>query len=96
MDLQIKGQLFIVGGASSGLGRAVAIRLLQEGSSVLGVARGAEALKEIEAQFPLQFQFVAADITTTAALKEILLKLNGRKVDGVLINGGGPPAKMIM
>jgi 3-oxoacyl-[acyl-carrier protein] reductase len=29
-------------------------------------------------------------------LEEILLKLKGRKVGGVLINGGGPPAKMIM
>ncbi len=96
MDLQIKDQFFIVGGASSGLGRAVALRLLEEGASVLGVARGADGLKEIESLFPARFQYVAADITTPAALSSILEKVGSKQVHGVLLNGGGPPAKMIM
>ena len=96
MDLHIKDQLFIVGGASSGLGRAVAIRLLQEGASVIGVARGAEALRAMETEYPGQFRFVAADITTLGALVEIVEMAGERQVHGVLVNAGGPPAKMIM
>jgi len=96
MDLQVKDQFFIVGGASSGLGKAVALRLLEEGANVLGVARGAEGLQAIASAFPGQFQFVAADITTPAALEEIVKRVGERQVHGVLVNGGGPPAKMIM
>ena len=55
MDLQINDQFFILGGASSGLGRAVAMRLLEEGANVLGVARGADGLKTIESIFPNHF-----------------------------------------
>lgn len=96
MDLQIKDHLFIVGGASSGLGRAVASRLLQEGASVIGVARGADALKEMETKFSGQFQYVAGDITTPPALGEIMQMVGSKQVNGVLVNAGGPPAKMIM
>lgn len=96
MDLHIKDQLFIVGGASSGLGRAVAMRLLAEGASVIGVARGADALKEMETKYTGQFQYVAADITTPAALDEIIEMIGERQVHGALVNAGGPPAKMIM
>ncbi len=96
MNLQVKDQFFIVGGASSGLGRAIALRLLDEGANVLGVARGEEGLKAIESIFPGQFQFVAADITTPTALGEIVKRVGERQVHGVLVNAGGPPAKMIM
>lgn len=96
MDLQIKDQLFIVGGATSGLGRAVAMQLLQEGASVIGIARGEEPLREMEARFPGQFQFVATDITSPSALVEIMHLVGDRQVHGVLVNAGGPPAKMIM
>ncbi len=96
MDLHIKDQLFIVGGASSGLGRAVAIRLLEEGASVIGVARGVDALKEMETKFAGRFQYVAADITTPIALAEIIEMIGERQVHGALVNAGGPPAKMIM
>jgi len=96
MDLQLKNQFFIVGGASSGLGRAVALRLLEEGANVLGVARGEDGLNAIASVFPGQFQFIAADITTPAALEEIVERVGERQVHGVLLNAGGPPAKMIM
>ncbi len=86
----------MVGGATSGLGRAVCLRLLQEGASVIGIARSADALREMELQFPGQFQMVAADITTPEALWEILDKAGSRQVQGVLLNAGGPPAKTIM
>lgn len=96
MNLQIKDQLFIVGGASSGLGRAVAMRLLQEGARVLGVARNAEGLKEIEQLFTGRFSFMTGDLSVPETIEELMRLTGTEPIHGVLINAGGPPAKMIM
>ena len=46
------GQHVIVTGASSGIGRATALRFAREGASVLLVGRAGEALAEISAAYP--------------------------------------------
>ena len=46
MNLELESQLFIVGGATSGFGRAIATSLLNEGANVIVVARGEEKLNE--------------------------------------------------
>ena len=47
MELHLENKVFVVGGASSGLGRAVAEQLVAEGARVLLVARSEEALQEV-------------------------------------------------
>ncbi|MEM9685378.1 MAG: SDR family NAD(P)-dependent oxidoreductase, partial [Bacteroidota bacterium] len=42
MDLQLHNTLFLVGGATSGLGKAIALQLVKEGARVLAVARTRE------------------------------------------------------
>jgi len=44
MDLELKGKAAIVGGGGSGIGYAIAHRLVQEGAHVLVWARGKDAL----------------------------------------------------
>lgn len=39
MDLQLNDQLFIVGGATSGFGKAIAEQLLKEGARIIAIAR---------------------------------------------------------
>jgi len=51
MDLNITDKAFLVGGAGSGLGHAVARRLLAEGARVLAVARSAGGLKKRNRNF---------------------------------------------
>ncbi|MDB5107328.1 MAG: short-chain dehydrogenase/reductase [Candidatus Binatus sp.] len=46
MDLGLGGKVAIVTGGSKGIGRAAAIRFLEEGASVMVCARGKEALDE--------------------------------------------------
>ena len=50
MDLGLKGKAAVVTGASRGIGRAVAVRLAQEGAGVAICARSEPALRETESE----------------------------------------------
>lgn len=95
MDVGIEKQLFVVGGATSGLGRAIAEALLAEGAYVLGIARSLEALQAMERAHK-GFEGLATDITQAASVPIIAAALKGRTLSGVLVNAGGPPAKTVM
>lgn len=93
MDLAIKEKLFVVCGATSGFGKAVADALLQEGANIIIVARREEKIKAYQAEAPDQIEAIVGDVTTDAVLSEIIRKVGNRKLDGILVNAGGPPAK---
>lgn len=90
MDLQIKGKTFCVGGATSGLGRAVAERLLAEGAQVIGVARGRDKLDAMAAELGKAFTPYAADLTDGTAIRVLGEYLVEQKIDGCVLNAGGP------
>lgn len=93
MNLKISGQLFIVGGATSGFGRAVAESLAGEGAIIITIARGREALHELQKKYPDNIEILCADIMHPDTKEQLLTIINGRQVHGMLINAGGPPAK---
>lgn len=93
MNLDLKDRLFVVTGATSGFGKAVAESLLQEGAHLIINARGEEKLLEMQKIYPDQIEIVAGNITTDATISQITRTLGLRKVDGILVNAGGPPAK---
>ncbi len=96
MDLGIKNHLFIVSGATSGLGKAVAEVLLAEGATILAVARGEEKLLELQATAPARVETVTGDISQSAVIEKVLAKIGDRQLHGVLVNAGGPPAKTVL
>jgi 3-oxoacyl-[acyl-carrier protein] reductase len=91
MDLKIKEQLFIVTGASSGLGKAVAKTLLDNGARVMVVARRKDKLDELKQNYPLT-EIVAGDVLKHETHEAIMDKLADRRLSGVFVNAGGPPA----
>lgn len=92
MDLGIQGKKAIVFGASSGLGKAVAKALAQEGVDVVIGARSMDKLetakKEINARYA-----GTVDMSKAGSAKKFTLeafeKIGG--ADIVVINTGGPP-----
>lgn len=96
MDLGIKNQLFVVGGASSGFGYAVANRLIAEGAAIIAIARNADKLQLLKSIAPDRVQPIAGDITSPAIIAQIMESIGNRQLHGMLVNAGGPPAKTVL
>lgn len=93
MDLGIKDKLFIVTGASSGLGNGVAKALLNENAKIIAVARNSEKIEALAKEFPGQVEPLTGDVYLTVTIQKIIQQVGKRYLNGVLINAGGPPAK---
>ena len=96
MNLAIEGQRFIVGGATSGFGKAITEQLIAEGAHVIAVARGEEKLRTLRVAAPEQVEWICGDITDEAVHQQIEALLANRPLHGIVINAGGPPAKTVM
>jgi 3-oxoacyl-[acyl-carrier protein] reductase len=99
VELGLEGCVAIVGGASSGMGRAAAVALAQEGCSVVVFARRQELLDEAVAEIEAlgtgaAALAVAGDAADAAALEQLVTKTIERfgRIDIVVNNTGGPPA----
>jgi 3-oxoacyl-[acyl-carrier protein] reductase len=93
MDLQLKGKVAMVTGASRGLGRAMAQALAVEGARLSLCARGVDALEEASAQLRTSGAEVlaqAADVCDPSAMKT-WIQATVRQFGGVdiLVNNAG-------
>ena len=93
MELHLENKAFVVGGASSGLGKAVAEQLVAEGARVLLVARNEDALQEAAQELGERAHPCPADVSQTSGVDKVAAVAVERfgSLDGVLINAGGPP-----
>jgi len=97
MDLGLRGKVAVVGGASSGLGRAIAEELAAEGCNVAIVARGHDALQAVAEdlghRFGVRVVAISADLAAPGAPAECMRTAEAalERVDIVVANAGGPP-----
>ncbi|WP_116127333.1 SDR family oxidoreductase [Lewinella sp. IMCC34183] len=91
MELGLAGSAYAVGGASSGLGRAIAERIIAEGGKVVGLARSRDTLQELADQYGERFISFPTDFTDPAAVSRAGDELVRRGVAGCVFNAGGPP-----
>lgn len=96
MNLEIINQLFVVGGATSGFGKAVTEALLNEGANIIAVARTEEKLHALQTTHPYKVEIVSGDLTQSDTIKKLKDVIGGRQIHGALINAGGPPAMTVM
>lgn len=99
MDLGLRGCAAIVAGASSGMGRAIARGLVEEGCDVTLFARRAGLLDEAVAEIAAladggRAHAVAGDSTIPADLRRTVDETMAEfgRIDIVVTNTGGPPA----
>jgi 3-oxoacyl-[acyl-carrier protein] reductase len=96
MDLKIKNQWFIVGGATSGFGKATAEKLIEEGANVLAIARSEETLIAFQSRYPSNIKILAGDLKNPETLELLKNSFDLSKFSGAFINAGGPPAMQVM
>ena len=96
MDLGLRGKTAVVGGATSGLGRASADALAAEGYRLLIWSRNADALAttagELSAAHGVEVAHVSADASSpdaAATVAEAAARIG--PVDVLVLNAGGPP-----
>src|SRR5260221_6945147 len=102
MDLGLKNKVVMVGGASKGLGYAVARALAAEGALVSIAARDADGLQRaadtIQRETSGRALAVAADLSRADAIERwyaaTLKEFGG--VDRLFANTGGPPAGSVL
>ncbi|SOD75929.1 NAD(P)-dependent dehydrogenase, short-chain alcohol dehydrogenase family [Streptomyces sp. 1222.2] len=87
MDLQLSGKVYLVTGASSGIGEATARLLAAEGASVVGVARTTEGIDSIGENV----SSVAVDVTEPDAARHVvdIVLQRHHRIDGLVNNAGG-------
>jgi 3-oxoacyl-[acyl-carrier protein] reductase len=96
MNLNIQDQFFIVGGATSGFGKAITLALVNEGANVIAIARGIENLLELKSTAPKQIDILSGDLAEESTLAALLSLIKDKQIHGMVVNAGGPPAKMVL
>lgn len=95
MRLGLEGRTAVVTGATSGIGRAVAVELATEGAGVVVVGRDVDRLDRVVqrvTRIGRQAWAVAADIATTAGTALVKDRIEGLGgVDILVNNAGGAP-----
>ena len=102
MDLGLKGKVAFVAGASSGLGYAAALALLNEGCFVAICSRNEERIQAAAAKLVRESNSnnilpVVCDVKDEAAIQAAYQKVTEQwgKMNILITNAGGPPAGFI-
>lgn len=87
-----KAGLAVVTGASTGIGREIALRLAKRGHDVMLVSRTQQALDELAGEVReahgVAAEVVAVDLSSLDGVSQVLAALDGRPVE-VLVNNAG-------
>jgi len=95
MNLNLDDKLFLVGGATSGFGRAITEQLIAENAKVIAVARTKTKLEELQ-YLSSRIEIISGDISEESTLAEIQSTIGPRILTGAVINSGGPPAMPVL
>ena len=97
MKVDLTGKRALVGGASKGIGRAIAERLAASGAEVVVMARNESSLQELVAQLDRSqaqnHRYLVVDFSDYKAFsKKVNVFFRDHKIDILINNTQGPPA----
>jgi NAD(P)-dependent dehydrogenase (short-subunit alcohol dehydrogenase family) len=85
----MKDRRYIISGAGSGIGRAIAIKLASEGAGIILAGRNLEKLEETLKLLPKgNHLIISTDIRLKKNCEEVSEILNGTHLDGIIANAG--------
>ena len=93
MDLELAGKRFIVGGASRGIGRAIATLLVAEGAHVLLTSRNVNPLVPVADSLGERARPFTADLSVAEDIDGLVEQSRETfqdGIDGIVVNHGGP------
>lgn len=93
MDLGLKDRVYVVTGATRGLGNAAARELVADGAKVVVTGRDEQSVAQAAAELGPDVVGVAVDNADPQAPERLIATARERfgRFDGVLISVGGPP-----
>ena len=86
----MSNKIYLVTGATSGIGKGICKELLKEGSLVIGIGRNESKVHELFVEFDGRFKFVSFDLNNIEAFESVigeLIKTIG-KLDGIILCAG--------
>lgn len=92
MDLGLKDRVYIVTGATRGLGNATARALAADGAKVIITGRDEKSVEEAAAELGGDILGLAADNADPSAAQRLVDTARERfgRLDGILVSVGGP------
>ena len=87
---QLTGQLAVITGGTSGIGRAIAERFLSEGAELIVTGTDSERAEAVRAEWGARARVLVGDAAAIAHLDELaaLVTATGRTVDVLVANAG--------
>lgn len=92
--MSLSGQVALVTGGGTGIGKAIAQAMHKEGAKIIIVGRKEEILKEAQAELGSDVEMMTCDVTQEDQVKKVYENImsNHGKID-ILINNAGMAAK---
>ncbi len=89
----LTGKRYLVGGASQGLGYAIAKQLVEAGAQVALTARSSDRLQQAAGTLGENARAIGADIGVADEVIELARRAGADgPLNGIVLNSGGPPA----
>ena len=85
-DINLKGKIALVTGATKGIGRSTAIALHQVGASIIAIGRNKNELNSLKKKLKTKIQCIECDVSDYEKISKIINKI--KKID-ILINNAG-------
>ena len=85
-DINLKGKVALVTGATKGIGRSTVIAMHQVGASIVAIGRNKDDLNSLKKKLKTRIQCIECDVNDYDKIKDIINKL--KKID-ILVNNAG-------